>query len=695
MFKKINKSLLQLLPLLILLVMPAFGFAQGFQRMGGMGGGSSSSARSSRTQSSSSSSSDEDPCVDLVDDRRNWTVDPLTGIIHPQVPDTSYLRLADRQTMEGMASSITYTGNLYSPHLIDDYFRRRDDQDFFFLNAYSLFAHRPEDVLFRSTKVPYTVIGYTTSGSNLQSNDRLRIDFAGNVNKDIGIGTNLDYVYARGDYSSSATKPLKWTSYAYYLSDRYKAYLTYNLSKLANQENGGIQDRSHVLRPDSLDDNFTDPKTMPTNLNETWNDMDSWNIHLTHSYDLGSWDEVVDPADTTKVQEKFTSVASIFHSVDFESYKHMFRMDQGADMTTKGYFKNHYINDNITQDSLSYSRFSTYAGLRINEGFSRWSQFGLSAFIGYERQSYTLMQDTLDFDYIPAEHVSNDLFIGGQLSRHQSSNLTFDVTGKVGLPGGDKAGDIDINGQIQTVIPFGKKDSLIIQASGYFRNLTPSYMMQRYFSNHFRWNMEDKFDQEQRFRLQGEVYYPRTGTTLRGGIEQISNYHYFGADSIYKVMNEGFAPQQLSDQLEIFSLELSQDLHWRALHWNNTILFQYSSEEKALALPKLSVRSDLNIRFLIAKTLWTEMGCVAHYRTKYYAPNYQPAIQQFVQQQEIKCGGYPTFNAYINCNLKRIKFYVMYSNAGTKALSNDSFIMPYYPSMPTRVEYGVIFDLQN
>ena len=698
MFQKKNKSFRHLLLLLILLLgCPASVMAQGFQRMGNSN--SSSNARgNNRAQSSSSSSGDEDPCVDLKDDRSSWTIDPLTGIMHPQEPDTSYLSLGDRQSMEGMALSLTYTGNLYSPHQIDDYFRRKEEHDFFFLNAYTLFAHHPEDVLFRSTKVPYTVVGYTTSGSNLQSNDRLRIDFAGNINKKMGIGTFLDYVYARGDYSSSAAKPLKWTSYLYYKDDQYKAYLTYNLSKLANQENGGIQDRRYVLTPDAFDETFTDPKTTATNLNNTWNDMDSWNVHLTHSYDLGTWDDVVDPNDTTKVEERFTSVASIFHSVDFESYKHIFRMDRGADAlnmsTGNHFFGNHFMNPDITQDSISYSKFSTYAGLRINEGFSSWSQFGLAAFIGYERQNYIMMQDSLNLEFIPERHSSNNVFLGGQLSRHLSSALTVDATAKIGMLG-DKKGDIDISGYAQTVIPFGKEDSLIVHASGYLRKLNPSYMYQRFFSNHFRWDNTKTFGSEKRVRIQGELYYPRTGTQLRGGIEHIDKYHYFLADSLTSFAPQDYCPRQYDKQLDIFSLELSQDLHWRALHWNNSILFQYTSDDNVLALPRWSLRSDLNLRFLIAGTLWTEMGLTAHYRTKYYAPTYQPATQQFAQQHTVQCAGYPTANAYVNCNLKRIKFYIMYSGLGTQAFSNNAFIMPYYPAMPTRLEYGVIFDLQN
>lgn len=375
----------------------------------------------------------------------------------------------------------------------------------------------------------------------------------------------------------------------------------------------------------------------------------------------------------------------------------MFRMDQGANQNvTRNFFHNHFLDPElkhgITQDSLTYSRFSTYAGMRINEGFSSWSQFGLAAFIGYDRQNYIQMQDSANLEFIPAEHASNNIFIGGQLSRHQSSHLTFDVTGKIGI-WGDKKGDIDIQGDIHTVIPFGSKDSLLVHASGYFKNQAPSYMLNHYLGNHFRW--KEDFDMVQRLRIHGEITYPRTGTVISAGIEHIRNYIYFAADSLTRFFEKDFCPRQTSDQLDIFSLEFRQDLHWRALHWDNSILFQTTTDDQLLALPLVSVRSDLNLRFRIAKTLWTELGCVAHYRTKYYAPTYQPATQQFVQQHEYECGGYPIFNAYVNCNLKRIKFYVMYSGAGTQVFGKNAFIMPFYPAMPTRVEYGVIFDLQN
>lgn len=687
-----TKRLIPFLSVLILLLaLPQSGTAQA-QRAPvrdnasqGVAARSAGSRTGAQTDDEGTGDEEEDPCVTPDDHRYCWTQDPITGIHHRQEPDTTHLGLATRETMPGKSLALVHTGNLYSPHLINDFFDRKTPDDFLFVNAYSLFAFRPDELRFYDTRIPYTRAAYTTSGSNVESNDRLRIDFAGNVSRRLGLGTFLDYVYARGEYTSQATKPLRWTSYVYYDDDQYKGTLTFNLSKLANQENGGIMDRSYVLTPDAYNDNYTAPRTMPANLTDTWNDMDSWNLHYNHSYDLGFWDERVNPADSTDLLEEFTSVASIFHSIDFEHYKHIFRMDANADQTDEhNYYANHFVNPTTTLDSTSYANFSTYAGIRLNEGFSRWSQFGLAAFIGFQHQGYTMMQDTLDLAFIERHHSSNNLYIGGQLSRHKYRRLAFDITAKVGISG-DKAGDIDISGQLHTSIPAGRRDSITVEASGYFRNVKTPYLLNHYFSNHFRWS--ESFSPEQRLHLEGRLRYSLTGTEAKVGIEHISNYHYFSADD--------FLPHEASDMVQVFSLELSQKLHWRALHWDNRVLFQTSTQDHILPLPKISLETDVNLHLVIAHALTLQMGLVGYYNTKYYAPTYQPATQQFAVQRDIQCGGFPWANAYINCNLKRIKFYVMYSGLFAKTFTNDTFLMPYYPVQSPRIEYGVLFDLQN
>jgi hypothetical protein len=583
--------------------------------------------------------------------------------------------------MESKSLCMNFTGNLWSPHQSEAYFSRPEAVDFFFVNAYSMFATTPGDLRYYNTHIPFTVASYLTSGSGLQSNDHFMLDFAGNFSKNVGLGTSLDYVYARGTYQSSGTKPLKWLTYLYYTGERYKAYLSANISYYGNQENGGVSDREYILRPEKFNSNFTDPNNVATNLIDTWNATDQRNVHFAHSFDLGFYRTEVD--EDSIEEERFVPVSTIFHTVDFNNYDHTFRMDKGAQDGETPFFEHNYINELTTKDTTSYNSFTTYAGLRLNEGFNRWSQFGLSAFIGYEYQSYTMMQDSLNLNYIDRKHTSHNVWIGGQLSRHLSSALTFDVTGRTCLSG-DKAGDVRLDGALRTVLPLGRRDSVMLNAGGLFYNSRVSYLMEHYYSNHFRWN--NNFDREQRLRVYGTLSYPRTRTQVSVGIEHVNNFHYFGSDGL---------PRQLSNQLDLFSVEAQQKLQAGILHWDNALLFQTSTEEEALSLPKFSARTDLYLDFLIAHTLHTQLGVSGYYYTRYYAPNYQPATQQFCAQQEIKCGNFPVCTGYVNCHLKKIRFFLMMYNMLDGAFTNDTFIGPYYPTMPRRFEWGVSIDFQN
>ena len=686
-FKRMKKYLRIILPAIAALVSLSANAQDKLRTQG-----QNDNAQQSQQQNQQQGAQEDDPCHPPKDDRYCFRLDPLTGNIYYAVPDTSYIGLCNRNVMESKALSVVYTSNLYSPHLINQYFSRKDESDFIFANAYSLFAEGPADQLYYNTKIPFTVASYTHSGATLQANDRLLLDFAGNIKPNIGIGTKLDYVYARGEYVNSAAKPLKWLTYLYYQGTQYKAYASLNVSKYGNQEWGGITDREYVLHPDNYNDNFTTPATMPTKLTDTWNDTDYRNIHFTHSFDLGMWEERQEEGDTA-VWDEFIPVATIFHSIDFQTYDHSFRMNSGADQTENhDFFKEHYYNLEATNDSTSYQNFSTYAGLRLNEGFNKYSQFGISAFIGYERQTYTMLVDSLDLDFIQRKHVSNNLWVGGQLSRHLSSALTFDITARSALSG-DKVGDIDINGEIQTVIPFGRRDpetglrrdSLTLQARGFMRNSRPSYLLDHYFSNHFKWSND--FDRIQKIHIDGLVNYSRTNTSIRAGIEYINNYIYFTSDD--------FLPKQYDKQISVFSLEARQGLTAGLLTWNNAILVQTSTDDDVLTLPKFSIETDLSIRFKVAKTLSAQLGVTGYYNAKYYAPTYQPATQQFAMQKEIKCGGYPNLNGYLNCNLKRIKFFIMMSNLLGSGVTTDTFIMPDYPIMPRRFEWGITLDLQN
>ena len=147
--------------------------------------------------------------------------------------------------------------------------------------------------------------------------------------------------------------------------------------------------------------------------------------------------------------------------------------------------------------------------------------------------------------------------------------------------------------------------------------------------------------------------------------------------------------------MQVLSASLQQNFKVGILHWNNKVTFQTSSDDAVIPLPRLSVYSNLFIRFRVAKVLHVDLGLDCDYYTKYYAPGYQPATMSFYNQRELKVGNYPFMNVYANMKLKRARFYIMMSHVNQGMTGDNYFSMPHYPMNPRRFQMGVSVDFAN
>jgi len=155
--------------------------------------------------------------------------------------------------------------------------------------------------------------------------------------------------------------------------------------------------------------------------------------------------------------------------------------------------------------------------------------------------------------------------------------------------------------------------------------------------------------------------------------------------------------RQSTSNIQVFNIRLQQTLKLGPLHWDNDVTYQTSSKKDILPLPKISLYSNLYLGFRIAKVLNIEVGADLRYFTRYYAPDYSPAIQQFAIQDtahpRIKIGNYPIVGAYLNMHIKhcRLYFAMTHLNAG----SGHMFWAPHYPMDPRTFHFGVSWNFFN
>jgi len=220
-------------------------------------------------------------------------------------------------------------------------------------------------------------------------------------------------------------------------------------------------------------------------------------------------------------------------------------------------------------------------------------------------------------------------------------------------------------------------------------NTLPSFYMRHYHSNHFFWD-NDNMEKEFRTRVEGELNIDHWGTNLRAGVENIKNYTYF---------NQKAVPEQYSGNIQILSATLKQNFRAGIFHLDNEVTWQKSSNETILPLPQLSIYSNLYILTKLAKKVLTvQLGADVRYFTKYNAPAYTPAVQQFHLQPEndrVEIGGYPIVNIYANLHLKRTRLFAMYSHVNQGMGTRNSFLVPHYPINPSLLKIGVSWNFYD
>ena len=264
---------------------------------------------------------------------------------------------------------------------------------------------------------------------------------------------------------------------------------------------------------------------------------------------------------------------------------------------------------------------------------------------------------------------------------------------------GEELGTFSIDGNVQFDFKLWKRD-MRLEANAFIKNNLPSFYYRHYHSEHFWW--DNDFSKEFRTRIEGVFEIPSWRTKISAGLENIKNYTYIANESqpsgaIGRYLWRLKAKQENSN-IQVFSATLKQDFKAGIFNLNTEVTYQHSSNQEILPLPALNAYANIFIKFRIAKVLHTEIGADARYFTKYYAPDYSPALGQFVQQNsenKIEIGNYPLASVYANFLLKQARFYVKYYHANSGFGNRQYFLAPHYPMNPAALCLGLSWNFYN
>lgn len=220
-----------------------------------------------------------------------WTIDRTTGDRTFVEPDTLPHLFMNTTFNTGVYGEYNHTGSNYTPRLSRLFFNRPESDIFIFTQPYSFVQKRPEQFLFMNTLSPYTRVLYDNCGDKTNGEDHIDAIFSVNAGKQVNIGFDLDYAYARGYFSNQAVSHFNGTVFGSYIGDRYNMHLFFNASHQKAAENGGITNDNYITHPESFQDNYAENE-IPTFLSQNWNRNDHQHIFLTHRYNIGFYRKV-------------------------------------------------------------------------------------------------------------------------------------------------------------------------------------------------------------------------------------------------------------------------------------------------------------------------------------------------------------------------------------------------------------------
>ena len=638
-----------------------------------------------------------------------WKVTRRLGNIVPIPVDTLHAGFQNTNDPAGPTGQYNYLGNLGSPRMSRIFFDRREESQFFFTDPYDQSVLRPEDVTFTNTFSPYTNLTYYKSFHNRNSEERFKSYFAINANKRLGFGFYIDYLYGRGMYNNQSTAFFNGGLFASYRGDKYDMHFIFNNDNLKMRENGGITDDRYITDPLGMAEGKKQYEStdIPTVLNKVWNHNTSYHTFLTHRYNLGFYKDKVKTDslandhlpianDSVETVREFVPVTSFIHTLelDFNGRKYITQ----DDAQNRQYFEHTYFgNDSIDLNRRTSVR-NTF-GISLREGFNKWAQAGLTAFLTHEYRDFTL-PDTTD---VPDQRVikhykENVVYVGGELLKEQGKLLHYKVLGEFAVAGED-AGQFRLEGNGDLNLNL-LGDSVRLDVNAYMKNLNPVFYYRNFHSKHYWWDNSD-LSKIMRTRVEGKLNFKRLGTTLRAGVENIKNYTYLANTSVPVTNSNGdiisfkndAAVKHYSGNIQVFTAMLQQKLKFGIFHLDGEVAYQKSSEQSIIPLPELSAYGNLYLHAgLVKNVLQVSLGADVRYFTKYNAPDYSPVIGQFYLQNPentVAIGGCPMVNVYANLHWKRTRIFVMMYNVNQNSGNSRYFLAPHYPISPRILKLGI------
>lgn len=619
-----------------------------------------------------------------------------------QLPDTSLFEFPFYNPLQSANRMARQIGNVGQAFQSSEF--EYDKKMGFHLGfrQFERYAYSRDSVRFYAGNYPYAQIKYTIGGLEEQS---ATITFAQ------ALGSNLRYlvdyrmVSSPGAFKRQRANHQNLSSSIWFESPnkRYNAIGVFINNAATVQQNGGVLPEQLRLG-DTVNvilDELLLPRTNVVNvrLANAENKQRSREMLLQQTYDLISRSGTI-PQDSVQTDSAGGMNTSLKagHAFSVSKFKNLY---QDNSPPQQGFYPDFFISRTKTADSISSRTWK-------NELFVSWMAGKKRANTTEGDQSHTMRagftheiieinrftgQDTLPIQQINIGPVSyttqrDTIFTvtqdqpklnSGTLnfvvhSSPKSNRFRYHVAAQYALFGFN-AGDLYAEANLQLL--WSEKVGGI-RGKAITSRLTPDYIQDFYFSNHYRWNND--FNKINALQLEVAYFNPKLKLELSYVAHTFTGFIFW---------NEQATPQQLSEAINISRFSLQNQLRWRNFYLYNRMGLQLSSTDK-VKLPLYWAQSLFYWQQPMFKNaLLAQLGFLFNIQTDFFTNAYMPATGQFHLQTTDVVMAYPLLEVYGAFKIKRVRLYVKMEHLHQGLFKDKSyFTSPTYPGIDRVFRFG-------
>ncbi len=573
-----------------------------------------------------------------------WTHDQGTNKIKLETIDTSYnYHFFDLPYYKNDADAI-YLGTPGSASMQTNYFNRRDFDIAPFFTPYMDCSYTPETMPMYNTKTPYTVLAYW--GNPFSVTTREEDDLNLMTTQNITPALNFTLAYQRygsnGMLINEKTDDRTFSIGTNYLGKKYEMHFGYMGQSVSRSENGGVKDVFWVC------DTTVDTKSIEVNLSNANSTLKRRSLFLTQSLAV-PLNFFRRNADSLAVGQG--TVIYLGHSFEWSQYSKLYTDEvKSSDKAGSAFYRDQFnISQSASHDSLAVRRLE-------NRIFASLQPFAPDAVVSTIHAGIGVQALRL-YSFRPSDFITGvqphnqfNTYVYGGADGMFKKYFSWDASGKLNLTG-YYAGDMSLAGNIRlSMYPIKEGIHLTGHIETAVKN--PHPFQKAVYFNHHAWDYDLKKTSES--RITGQLSIPRLNLTAFVGYAILTDMLYYDQTATIA---------QAESATHVLSAYVTENIKLGPLHLDNRILYQVSSDQSVLPLPKLTLNLRYYVQFPVVKDVMTmQIGANGIMYTKYYLQAYEPDLGVFYNQNESEWGNSPYVDAFVNIQWKRACLFAKYCN---------------------------------